>query len=108
MELLIFGFDISGWIEGGGVVLLAGLIVMILRKKGLIFKVKSFFGLMHRVTEEIGEAFIASSDVFGAADKAIKEDGTLKENSVKDVIAAGKEAVIEWKDVVLIVKPKKQ
>ena len=105
MELLFLGLDVSGWLTGAGAIVIAGIIVTILRKKGI--NIKKYLGFASVVTKELGEAFLETSDVFAAADKAIKEDGHLKENSVKDVINEGKEAIIEWKDVVMIVKRKK-
>jgi hypothetical protein len=108
MELLFLGFDITGWLTGAGAIFLAGIIVTVLRKKGIVMKAKKFFNVMGKVTEEIGEAFIETSDVFKEADKAIDKDGRLKEKSVKDVIREGKEAIIEWNDVLMVVKPKKK
>jgi hypothetical protein len=107
MKILLFGLDISGWIASTGAIVIVGAIVTLLRKKGLILNIKYFFGFMSKITKEVGEAFLESSDVFAEADKAIREDGHLIENSVKDVIREGKEAIIEWKDVIMIVKPKK-
>jgi len=109
MVLLDFlGFDISGWIAGTGAVAMAGMLVTFLRKKGYIKGVKLFSRKLSHITKEIGEAFLDTSDVLDKVDIAIKEDGTLKENCVKDIITAGKEALIEWEDVVLVIKPKKK
>ena len=105
MELLFLGLDVSGWLTGAGAIVIAGIIVTILRKKGI--NIKKYLGFASVITKELGEAFLETSDVFAAADKAIKKDGHLKENSVKDVINEGKEAIIEWKDVVMTVKRKK-
>jgi ABC-type transport system involved in Fe-S cluster assembly fused permease/ATPase subunit len=108
MELLFLRLDISGWLTGAGAILLSGIVVTVLRKKGIVMKAKKFFNVMGKVTEEIGEAFIKTSDVFQAADQAIDKDGRLKEKSVKDVIREGKEAIIEWNDVIMVVKPRKR
>jgi hypothetical protein len=105
METLFLGINIAEWFTGGLITVVAGFVLMFLRKRG--FNAKAFFGRAARITEEIGEAFLATSDAFDKADNAIKDNNKLKENSVKDVIAAGKEAVIEWKDVVMVIKPKK-
>ena len=59
-------------------------------------------------TKQLGEAFLATSDVFEKIDQSIKEDGSFKENSIAEIIAEGKEAFIEWEDVVLHIKPKKK
>lgn len=110
MELLNIFTDwfaqISDWAKGGASVVVVGAIVTILRKRKI--PLKKWLGLAADITKEIGEAFLASSDAFSEADKAIKEDGKLIENSVKDVIAAGKRAKIEWEDVILEIKPKKK
>ena len=105
MELLFLGLDVSGWLIEAGAVVIAGIIVTILRKRGI--NIKKYLGLASVITKELGEAFLETSDVFAAADNAIKEDGHLKENSVKDILKEGKEVIIEWKDVILIIKPKR-
>jgi len=99
--------NIGEWLAGTGIVFVAGIIVTFLRKKGWIMWFKSFSNKAAIITQEIGEALLETSDVFEKMDLTIKEDGTLKESSVKDVIAEGKEAMIEWKDVIVIFKPKK-
>src|SRR5690554_4239342 len=98
MELLFL--NISEWAMGGVAVAVAGLIVSFFRRKGI--NIKRILGRAAVITEEIGEAFLATSDALEQADSAIKDDGKLIEKSVKDVIAAGKEAVLEWKDVVMV------
>ena len=106
METLFLNFNFSEWATGGAIVVVAGIVVAYFRRKG--FNLKRFFSRAAQITEEIGEAFLATSNALAKADKAIKDDNTLIENNVKDVIAAGKEAVIEWKDVIMIIKPKKK
>jgi hypothetical protein len=105
MELLNIFADLSDWAKGGVVVVVVGTVVTIIRRKGI--NLKSILGKASVITKEIGEAFLASSNAFDKADDAIKEDGKLIENSVKDVIEAGKNAVIEWEDVIMTIKPKK-
>ena len=61
-----------------------------------------------QITKQLGEAFLATSDVLLKADQAIFEDGGLKENSIKEIIEKGKEAYLEWEDVVIEIKPKKK
>lgn len=39
-------------------------------------------------------------------DKAIKEDASIDQNSIKEVIAAGKEVVVELKDMKAVFTPK--
>lgn len=108
MILLAFlGLNIKAWLAGGGAIALSGIIVSFLRKKGLVLGVKKFTQVSAKITKELGEALIETSDTFTEANKAISEDGKLKESSVKDVIDAGKEALLEWKDVIMIIRPKK-
>jgi hypothetical protein len=104
METLFLGINISEWAIGGVAIAIAGFIVTLLRKKG--FNTKAFLGRSARITKEIGEALLETSDVLLVASKAINDDNKLIENSVKDVIEAGKEAVLEWKDVIMVIKPK--
>ncbi len=109
MELLNIFEQLSNWITeivtSGIVVTAVCIVVTIFRKKGI--NIKLILSKASDITEEIGEAFLATSNAFDKADAAIKDNGRLKENSVKDVIAAGKHAIIEWKDVIIEIKPKK-
>lgn len=107
MILLDFlGMDVIGWLSGTGSIGVVGIIVIILRKRGYIMSVKFWSKRLAIITQEIGEAFLETSDVFEKIDEAIKKNGHLKENSVKELIAEGKQAVLAWKDVVIIIKPK--
>ena len=102
----ILNLNLSEWITGSGGLLIIGLIIGFLRKKGVNYK--TFMRKAATISKEVGEAFLETSTVFSeAADLKIKNDENLDENSVKEVIAAGKKAVIEWKDVVMVIKPKK-
>lgn len=108
METLLFlGFEnISDWATGGAIVVVAGMIATFFRKRGI--NLKSIFKKASVITKEIGEALLESSEALSKADEAFKADGHLKENSVKEVIEAGKEAILEWKDVIMVIKPKKK
>ena len=106
MELLNIFTDISDWAKGGALIAVIGTIITIIRKKGI--NIKLILNRASDITEEIGEAFLATSNALDQADQAIKGNGRLIENSVKDVIAAGKKAVIEWEDVIMEIKPKKK
>lgn len=106
MELLSIFDQFSEWATGGAVVVFVGTIITIIRKRGI--NLKGILSKASIITKEIGEAFLASSNALNKADDAIKEDGKLIENSVKDVIKAGKQAVIEWEDVIMTIKPKKK
>jgi len=112
MILLDFlGIDLSGisnWVSGTGITVIVGIVVAFLRRKGYMRSVQFWVKFGVSITKEIGEAFLSTSDVYKAMDNAIKEDGRLKENCVKDIIAQGKEAFVEWNDVIVIIKPKKK
>jgi hypothetical protein len=104
MELLNIFVDIADWFKGGVVVGIFGIVVTMLRKRDI--NIKRILGFSAKVTKEIGEAFLGTSVAFNEANLAIRKDNKLKERSVKDVIEAGKEAWLEWKDVIMIIKPK--
>jgi len=108
MELLNIFEQFSVWAKGGATVVLFGLIVTFIRKKDKMPLLRKILGKGERITHKLGEALIETSDVFGAMNSAIKENNHLKENSIKDVIAEGKEAIMEWKDVIVEIKPKKK
>ncbi len=97
---------IQGFLEGNAIEAIVGVVLSLL-SIGFVLKAKAIFGKGAKVTKEIGEFFLATSGVFEAADNAIKEDGSLKENSIKEIIAAGKKAKLEWQDVIIEIKPKK-
>ena len=105
MDLLNIFVDIVDWFKGGAVVGIVGIAVTMLRKRDI--NIKRILGFGAKVTKEIGEAFLGTSVAFNEANLAINKDNKLKERSVKDVIEAGKEAWIEWKDVIMVIKPKK-
>jgi hypothetical protein len=106
MELLNIFSQFSEWAAGGATVVVVGVIVTIIRKKGI--NLKKILGRASDITEEIGEAFLATSNALEQADAAIKDNGRLIESSVKDVIKAGKIAKLEWEDVIMEIKPKKK
>ena len=110
MELLfkLFGFDVSAWLAGSGMVVVAGMLVTFLRKRGWIMFVNQAAVVGAKVSRKLADALDDTADTFEAVDKAIDEDGKLVEKNVKEVIAQGKEAYLEWKDVIMIIKPKKK
>ena len=58
------------------------------------------------IAKEISEALFATSDALKSANKVIKEDGTIEENSIKEAIEAGKKVKIEFEDVIAEFKKK--
>ena len=83
----------------------AGALIALL---GIGLSLKKLLSNGAEITKELGEAFLATSDVLKKANEAIKADGSLKENSVQELINAGKTAKLEWEDVVLTIKPKRK
>lgn len=106
--VLAIGAKLKALLSGLGAIGAVGAVVTILRKKGYISTVKIFSKRAAQITKEVGEFLLDTSTVFNKVDEAIRDDGTLIENSVKDVIAAGKEAIAEFEDVIVVIKPKKK
>ncbi len=110
MELLfkLFGFDVSAWLASSGIIVLAGMLVTFLRKRGWIMFVNQAAVIGAKISRSLAEALDDTADTFEAVDRAIDEDGKLVEKNVKEVLAEGKEAYLEWKDAIMIIKPKKK
>nr|WP_319265334.1 hypothetical protein [uncultured Draconibacterium sp.] len=108
MELLfkVLGFDVSAWFTGGGIIVVAGMVVTFLRKKGWIMFVNQAAVVGAKISRKLADALDETADTFEAVDRAIDENGKLIERNVKEVIAQGKEAWIEWEDVIMVLKPK--
>lgn len=93
------------WIMSQGTGMMLGIIVGLI-PKGWSLLLKAFAKRGALITKELGELMSDSSVLLGAVDKSIKEDGSIEQNSVKEVIAAGKEVIAELKDVTISIKPK--
>ena len=98
---------IGNWFGSG----ITGLVVVfvggILAKHGWTQIVKSIAAKGTVITKEIGELFTDSSKFLSVLDQSIADDGTIKQNSVQELINAGKEVIAEGKDVIISIKPKK-
>jgi len=81
-------------------------VVGLFAKNGITKTIKMFSGKAAVILKETGETFIGGSNFFRTVEAAIKDDGTYKENSIADVIAAGKEVIAEANDVIISIKPK--
>ncbi len=97
---------IGGWIQGGAISLLVAFVGGIAAKHGWTIIAKKIAQKGAVITKEIGEFFGDTSTLLQTVDNAIKDDGTIEQNSIKEVLAAGKEVVIELKDMKAIFKPK--
>jgi hypothetical protein len=69
----------------------------------IIKKIASKGKIILKQVEELSEA---GQNFFGVLDDKIAEDGSFKENTLKDCLAAGKPVIAEFKDVILSIKPK--
>jgi len=94
------------WLLDQGTGFLAGIVFTFAAKKGWTIIIKRVASRGALITKELGELMNDSSVLLSAVDKSIKEDGSIDQNSVKEVLAAGKEVYVELKDVVVSIKPK--
>lgn len=97
---------IGNWIQGNlmgmGVIFIGG----ILAKSGWTLIIKKIAAKGAVITKEVGEFFTDSSSFLTAVDGAIKDDGTIQQNSIAEVLSAGKQVIAEGKDVIISIKPK--
>ena len=89
-----------------GTGLIFGIVSGILAKHGWTLIIK-------KIAKKTAEVSVALEDFFGdvgsfagKVDNAIKENGTIDQNSIQEVLAAGKEVIAEGKDVIISIKPK--
>lgn len=85
-----------------GVVFIGG----ILAKGGWTLLIKKIAKKGALVMKELGEFCGDSATFLIVLDQAIKEDGSIKQNSVQEVLSAGREVIGELKDVTISIKPK--
>ena len=82
---------IGNWIQGNlmgmGVIFIGG----ILAKSGWTLIIKKIAAKGAVITKEVGEFFTDSSSFLTAVDGAIKDDGTIQQNSIAEVLSAGKQ-----------------
>jgi len=97
---------IGDWIKGNllsvGVGVIFGLIPSAIKQaiKAAARKGAVFF-------TELSEFAGDTATLCKTVDQSIKEDGTIDQNSIKEVIASGKEVVVELKDMKAVFIPKK-
>jgi len=93
-------------VKDGAINIGIGLIVGLFAKNGWTLLIKKIAGKASVITKEIGETFIGGSNFFRVLEHSIRSDGKLEENSIKEVLAAGKEVIAEANDVIISIKPK--
>ena len=97
---------IGAWIQGNAIGLGVVFVFGFLAKHGWSLIIKKFASKGAVVTKEIGELFTDSSNFLNTLDKAIKDDGTIEQNSVKELLESGKHVIAEGRDVIISIKPK--
>jgi len=98
--------NLLGNAKDSGVNLIIGLIVGMFAKQGWTLAIKKIANRGGVIMKEIGETFIGGSNFFNVLDKSIRADGKLEENSIKELLKAGKEVIAEANDVIISIKPK--
>lgn len=99
--------NLWGKAKDGGINLVIGLIVGLFAKRGWTLVIKKIANKGKTIMKEIGETFIGGSNFFNVLDNSIRSDGKLEENSIKELLKAGKEVIAEANDVIISIKPKK-
>jgi len=107
METLSIFTDASDWLKGMGIVAIISSIWFFIKKYDLAIMIDKLSKKGTVFFKETGEVFMSLSQFSNEVDKSIKDNGNLVENNIDEAIAAGKKVIAETKDVVLIIKPKK-
>lgn len=76
-----------------------------LAQKGWTLKIKKAARRGAIILKEMGELLTDTSTLFEQVDHSIRDDGTVIQNSIKEVIASGKHVIIEGKEVIVTFKP---
>lgn len=97
---------IGDWIQGGAISLLIAFFGGIAAKHGWTIIAKKIAQKGTVVCKELGDFFGDTSNLLATVDKSIKDDGTIDQNSIKEVLAAGKEVIVELKDMKAVFSPK--
>lgn len=106
MELLII-LSVVTWLKGTGLTVLIGVVGGVLAKQGYTLLLKKIAQKGEIVCKELQEVSAEGEDFMRALNNSIKEDGSLKQNSIPELLKEGKEFWGELKDMVVIFKPKK-
>lgn len=78
----------------------------ILSKNGITKVIKAIAGKGTIITKELSDVALASSQFFKLLDSAIKDDGTVVQDSLKQAVDAGKTVIAETKESWITIKPK--
>lgn len=99
---------LKGKATDGITVFIFGIIAGIFTKHGWTLIIKRIANKGKVVLKEFGEFSTAGSNFLDTLDNKIRDDGTLEENSVKDLMQAGKPLIAEGKDFIFSIKPVKK
>jgi len=83
-----------------------GLIGGIFAKKGWIATFKKWLGYGITVTHSLSHFLDKTTNGLSILNNAIQDNGKLKENSLKEILEAKKEFVLELNDALVTIKPK--
>jgi len=90
-----------------GLAVLIGLISGMLAKNGITKQIKKIAGITTIFTKELSDVSLSVHNFSELVDKSIKEDGSVDQNSIKEAFAAGKQVVVEFKEGIATLTPKK-
>lgn len=107
MELLNIFADLKTWIGGIGIIGVVSGVWFFVKKNGWALLLDKYAKKGTIFFKEAGELFFSLSELSQKVDDAIKDNGNLIENNVKEAIEAGKTVKAELDDVIVIIKPKK-
>jgi len=99
--------DLWGKAKEGGLWLGIMFVCGILSRNGITKLVKKIAGKGDIITKEVIDIATASNQFFKAINGSIADDGTVKQNSLKEAMEAGKTVIAEVKEgYQVIIKPK--
>lgn len=78
----------------------------LLSKNGVTKVVKAIAGKTTIITKELSDVSLSVSNFSDLVDKAIKLDGSVDQNSLKEAAEAGKTVIVEAKEAWVTIKPK--
>lgn len=91
----------------GVILAVGGWVLGIFTKHGWTLIIKHIANKGKVILKEVGEFASSGSNFLDVVDSKIRDDGSIAENCIKDVIAAGRPLVAECKDVIISIHPKK-
>ena len=97
---------IGSWIQTNLVGMSVVFVFGLLAKGGWTLMIKKIAHKGTVIMKEVGEFCTDSSEFLATLDTSIKEDGTIKQNSVSELIQAGRHVIAEGKDVIISIRPK--